>query len=80
MGVGWWTGMPRRRGGRVGDPELRHRGVVLGGWSGLAGGVPARIHRLAAAKKAYDPAGLFFVHHGVGSQEWSDDGFTRLTR
>jgi FAD binding domain/Berberine and berberine like len=35
--------------------------------------------RLAAAKKAYDPAGLFFVHHGVGSQEWSDDGFTRLT-
>ncbi len=35
--------------------------------------------RLAAVKKKYDPAGLFFVHHGVGSEEWSPDGFTRLT-
>jgi FAD/FMN-containing dehydrogenase len=34
--------------------------------------------RLAAVKKKYDPAGLFFVHHGVGSEEWSNDGFTRL--
>jgi FAD binding domain/Berberine and berberine like len=34
--------------------------------------------RLAAVKKKYDPAGLFFVHHGVGSEEWSDDGFTRI--
>jgi FAD/FMN-containing dehydrogenase len=33
--------------------------------------------RLAAVKKKYDPEGLFFVHHGVGSEEWSDDGFTR---
>ena len=33
--------------------------------------------RLAAVKKKYDPAGLFFVHHGVGSEEWSPDGFTR---
>ena len=23
--------------------------------------------------------GLFFAHHGVGSEEWSADGFTRLT-
>ena len=35
--------------------------------------------RLAAAKKKYDPGGLFFVHHGVGSEEWSADGFTRLS-
>ena len=35
--------------------------------------------RLAAVKKKYDPSGLFFVHHGVGSEEWSADGFTRLT-
>jgi hypothetical protein len=35
--------------------------------------------RLAAVKKAYDPDGLFFVRHGVGSGEWSDDGFTRVT-
>jgi FAD/FMN-containing dehydrogenase len=34
--------------------------------------------RLRALKKKYDPEGLFFVHHGVGSEEWSADGFTRL--
>lgn len=34
--------------------------------------------RLAAAKRKYDPAGFFFVHHGVGSEAWSADGFTRL--
>jgi FAD/FMN-containing dehydrogenase len=34
--------------------------------------------RLRAAKAKYDPAGLFFVHHGVGSEAWSPDGFTRL--
>ena len=36
--------------------------------------------RLQAVKKEYDPEGLFFVHHGVGSEEWSADGFTRLTK
>jgi FAD/FMN-containing dehydrogenase len=35
--------------------------------------------RLAEVKKKYDPDGLFFVHHGVGSESWSADGFTRLT-
>ena len=35
--------------------------------------------RLQAVKAKYDPMGLFFVHHGVGSEEWSADGFTRLT-
>jgi len=34
--------------------------------------------RLAAVKKKYDPTGLFFVHHGAGSEEWSADGFTKL--
>lgn len=34
--------------------------------------------RLAGVKEQYDPQGLFFVHHGVGSEEWSDDGFTKL--
>lgn len=34
--------------------------------------------RLKAAKNKYDPSGLFFVHHGVGSEEWSADGFVRL--
>jgi len=33
--------------------------------------------RLLAVKNRYDPDGLFFVHHGVGSERWSADGFTR---
>lgn len=33
--------------------------------------------RLLAVKQKYDPEGLFFVHHGVGTEEWSADGFTR---
>jgi FAD/FMN-containing dehydrogenase len=38
----------------------------------------AHYPRLAAVKKQYDPGGLFFVHHGVGSEDWSADGFTRM--
>jgi FAD/FMN-containing dehydrogenase len=34
--------------------------------------------RLRTVKQKYDPDGLFFVHHGVGSEDWSPDGFTRL--
>jgi FAD/FMN-containing dehydrogenase len=34
--------------------------------------------RLLAAKARYDPDGLFVVHHGVGSERWSPDGFSRL--
>jgi FAD/FMN-containing dehydrogenase len=36
--------------------------------------------RLLAIKKKYDPTGLFFAHHGVGSEEWSADGMTKLAR
>jgi FAD/FMN-containing dehydrogenase len=35
--------------------------------------------RLAEIKKKYDPDGLFFVHNGVGSEQWSTDGFTKLS-
>ena len=38
----------------------------------------ANYAKLATVKKKYDPDGLFFVHHGVGSGEWSPDGFTRV--
>src|SRR5215469_7648342 len=34
--------------------------------------------RLAQIKQKYDPDGLFFVHNGVGSEQWSADGFTKL--
>ena len=36
--------------------------------------------KLRAIKTKYDPDGLFFVHHGVGSEDWSSDGFTRLSQ
>ena len=36
--------------------------------------------RLRKVKKKYDPDGLFFVHHGVGSEDWSADGMTRVAR
>jgi len=36
--------------------------------------------RLLAAKRRYDPEGLFTVHHGVGSEDWSADGNLRLRR
>jgi FAD/FMN-containing dehydrogenase len=35
--------------------------------------------RLLSIKKKFDPAGLFFVHHGAGSEDWSADGFTRVS-
>lgn len=34
--------------------------------------------RLLEIKKKYDPNGLFIVHNGVGSEQGSRDGFTKL--
>lgn len=34
--------------------------------------------RLLNVKQHYDPDGLFTVHHGVGSERWRADGFTRV--
>lgn len=36
----------------------------------------ANYPRLVEVKQTYDPTGLFFVHHGVGSEAWDADGFT----
>lgn len=38
----------------------------------------ANYAKLLAVKTKYDPDGLFFVRHGVGSEKWSSDGFVRL--
>jgi FAD/FMN-containing dehydrogenase len=38
----------------------------------------ANYPRLARIKRRFDPDGLFTVHHGVGSEAWSADGFVRL--
>ncbi|HZT56610.1 MAG TPA: FAD-binding oxidoreductase [Burkholderiaceae bacterium] len=38
----------------------------------------ANLARLQAVKRRYDPDGLFFAHHSVGSERWSADGFTPL--
>jgi FAD/FMN-containing dehydrogenase len=37
----------------------------------------ANYARLRGVKAKVDPDGLFFVHHGVGSENWSADGFVR---
>ena len=39
----------------------------------------ANYERLQGVKRQYDPDGLFFAHHSVGSEDWSDDGFERRT-
>jgi len=36
--------------------------------------------RLSEIKRKYDPDGLFFCHHCVGSEGWSEDGSCRSTR
>lgn len=39
-----------------------------------------RYARLRAVKAKYDPEGLFFVDHGVDSENWSANGFVRRGR
>ena len=62
---------PERRRLRVGEQLLRAR--LAAAPSG------ARTTRgCSRPSRHYDPDGLFFVHHGVGSEAWSADGFSEL--
>ncbi|WP_429363697.1 BBE domain-containing protein [Paraburkholderia sp. MM5496-R1] len=62
---------------RDGRRRIRRREQLFPGGlaSGVLGGNSAR---LLSIKQRYDPHGVFFVRHGVGSEDWSDDGFTRM--
>ena len=60
----------RNPGSYVGESDFFERSWQQSFWG-------SNYPRLAAVKKRYDPDGLFFVHHGVGSEEWSADGFRR---
>jgi FAD/FMN-containing dehydrogenase len=44
-------------------------------WQGAFWGT--NYSKLLEIKRKYDPDELFFVHHGVGSEAWSADGFAR---
>ena len=44
------------------------------GWQRRSFG--SNYERLLEVKRRYDPDGLFITHHGVGSERWSQDGFT----
>jgi len=63
-----WETLNRQVGGRLIKPA----------WPLEACRDAPRSERLLAVKDRYDPDGLFLVHHGVGSERWSPDGFTRL--
>ncbi|MEO8779529.1 MAG: FAD-binding protein [Rhodanobacter sp.] len=57
-------------GSYVSESDYFERGWQTSFWG-------ANYPRLAAVKRKYDPDGLFFVHHGVGSDAWAADGFER---
>ncbi len=47
-------------------------GGLASAWAGTAAALRSRV-------RPGHPAWLFFVHHGVGSEAWSADGFTRVS-
>ncbi len=59
-----------------GGSYLNETNYFKKGWQEAFWG--ANYPRLARIKHKYDPDGLFFSHHGVGSEAWSNDGFTML--
>ena len=69
----------RSRRMRVSGRKDPARALVGTGIPHIGKGDHASYHaKLAAVKRIYDPQGLFWVHHGVGS-EGSEDGFAPLS-
>ena len=62
---------------RPAAPTSRKEQLLQPHWREAFWGSPLSAPQ-AAIKARYDPAGLFFLRHGVGSEDWSADGFTRL--
>ena len=62
----------------IGEPPARLTWVRPGqaAWQDACWG--RHYPRLLVVKRRYDPDGLFCVHHGIGSENWSADGFTRI--
>lgn len=58
------------------DSYVNETNYFKQGWQRAFWG--ANYPRLARIKRRYDPDGLFFAHHGVGSEGWSADGFTEI--
>ena len=65
------TGEPLS-GGYVHETDFRDADWARSQWG------DATYARLLAVKDAYDPDGLFIVHHGVGSERWTPDGNCRV--
>jgi FAD/FMN-containing dehydrogenase len=58
-----------------GGAYLSESNYFESGWQQAYWGI--NYPRLAEIKRKYDPDGLFIVHNGVGSEQWSPDGFTK---
>ena len=59
-------------GAYVSESNYFERGFGQAYWGG-------NYTKLQAVKRKYDPDNLFVVHNGVGSEDWSPDGFTRIS-
>ena len=74
--IGARDGRAAQAGRRTAAPTCRR--ATSSSPTGSAPSGARTIARLRRSRRKYDPDGLFFVHHGVGSEDWSADGFTRL--